>query len=76
MTKLKKLMDEKFTKSSSIARMLGKTPATIFHWREGNSKMPAEAALIIASFYGVDVEDVIGDVVKQSRKRANLQVGA
>lgn len=76
MTKLKKIMDDHFTKASSLAKMLGVHSATIYNWREGTSRLPAEAALIIASFYGVDVEDVIGDVVKQSRKRANLQVGA
>lgn len=68
MMRLKKVMDDHFTKASSLAKMLGVHPATISNWREGSSRMPAEAALIIAGFYGVDVEEVIGEVDKPVRR--------
>lgn len=68
MTKLKKIMDDHFTKASSLAKMLGVHSATIYNWREGTSRLPAEAALIIAGFYGVNVEEVIGEVNKPVRR--------
>jgi len=67
MTKLEKLLNDKAVNVSALSRKVGVSPSTVQNWLKGRSRIPAEAALVIASVYDVDVDRVIGNV--ESRKR-------
>jgi len=66
LTKLKKLMEDRAIRSSTIARRVGVSGAALHQWREGKARMPAEAALILADIFDVDPREIIGYVEEQS----------
>lgn len=71
MTRLQKLIDDRFLKKNRLARHLGIPKATMQNWTKGTSKIPAEAAFKIADFFGVDPQQVVGEIEeKRSRSKA------
>jgi transcriptional regulator with XRE-family HTH domain len=69
LTKLEKLLTDRGINNAFVARKCGVSNPTIYRWRNGETKMPAEAALIISGLLDVDVEDVIGDIVQPAKKK-------
>ena len=61
MTKLQKLIDERFIKRNRLATHLGVSPYTFQAWADGRIRIPGEDAVVLAKYFKVKVEDVLGE---------------
>jgi DNA-binding XRE family transcriptional regulator len=61
---LKQMREKAGFSKAEMARFVGKTAPTWANWESGQSKMPADVAIIVADKLDEDVEDVLMAVAR------------
>lgn len=69
-TKLKTIRESKGINQKELAKILGVTESAVSHWEAGRYAPTTDKLLKIARFYGVTVDELIGDEYEQEPEAA------
>ena len=74
-TRLRDLREDNFKTQNDIAKICGMTPAAYASWEQGRSVPAIDKLPILASFYGVSTDYILGIAPSQVLDRMSARLG-
>ncbi len=68
---IRKLRNERNLSQTELAKVIGKTQQTVSHMEKDRDRIPIESLIIIADYFGVTTDCVLGIEPEESKKEEN-----